>query len=460
VTKPAEAMNVLRELKSSPPFASAYGKRFIQRLQKTIEDDDKEKRRAIQAKQEAAKKEQAAKKIPRETKAKKEKPERVVKTDVPVKREKPVKKANTEKKVHIITRRNILIGAVIIVLAVGVRFAWPYVQPYFGGEQGSSKEEMHRNLVLSYAKNQVELKESFYNYYKNAQGQDDETAAASANEVLANAYCINLAGEDVSDYTDDQIEEIYVKLITAGELVNNSFNEPQAITDMKAVVSESGVAGLTSDTADGSDSQTQDSSTQVSQVNKMMDYQQRTAAQLTYDYSHFDFDDQEISEYVAEDMEKIFGYTVYDMSLSDSEKESYYELFLNKGFFANGELQRVESNPVAYGLPDLTPTIKLEINDDTQELSCTQQTLAAAASVTYELHNGKKTGYIVLRNDGIGTDFVQDDDGNSVSIQGDVFVNWGGKITCGEWYYNSGKLGFLVSDQKSGSLQYVYDIVY
>jgi hypothetical protein len=76
------------------------------------------------------------------------------------------------------------------------------------------------------------------------------------------------------------------------------------------------------------------------------------------------------------------------------------------------------------------------------------------------LHNGKKNGYIVFRNNGPGTDFVQDDDGNSVSIQGDVFLNWDGEITCGEWYYNSGKLGFLVSDQKSGSLQYVYDLVY
>jgi hypothetical protein len=365
-------------------------------------------------------------------------------------------KVKKEKKVHIITKRNIAIGVVIILLLVGAKFAAPYIMPYFNGEH-ESKEDVHRNLVLAYAKNQVELKNSFYNYYKNVLGDDAQTATATADETLANAYCINLANENVSDYTDDQIEEIYVKLLTAGDVVNNSFNEPQAITDLKATIAESGAAGLGTD---DSESEGVTSSQQVTLVNKMMEYQQRTAAQLTYNYTHFDFTDAEITEYVEEDMEKIFGYIVYDMKLSDSEKETYFASFEDKGLIADGALQRVDANPVTYQLPDLTPSIKLELDGSTLELSCSQQTVAPAASVTYELHDNSKIGYIVFRNNGTGIGFVQDDDGNSVTTQGDFFLNWNGEITCGEWYYNGTNVGFLVNEEKSGGVEYVYDLVY
>jgi hypothetical protein len=424
VTKPAEARAVIKELRSSPPFVSDYGKKFLEKLEKTAEIG------------------QSAKKP--------------VQPEPPAKPVK-VKKAKKEKKVHIITKRNIAIGVVIIILLVGAKVASPYILPYFNGEQ-ESKEDVHRNLVLAYAKNQVELKNSFYNYYKNVLGNDEQAAATAADDMLAGAYCINLANENVSEYTDDQIEEIYVKLITAGELVNNSFNEPQAITDLKATIAKSGMAGLGSDGE--SEDETVETSQQVNLINKMMDYQQRTAAQLTYDYSHFDFTDQEISEYVEEDMEKIFAYSIYDMTLEEGEKESYYSIFRDNGLIADGALQRVDTNPVTYNLPDLTPSIKLELNGSTQELTCSQQTLAPAASVTYELHDNNKIGYIVFRNNGTGIGFVQDDDKNSVTLQGDFFLNWDGEITCGEWYYNSANLGFLLNEQKAGGVQYVYDLVY
>jgi hypothetical protein len=126
----------------------------------------------------------------------------------------------------------------------------------------------------------------------------------------------------------------------------------------------------------------------------------------------------------------------------------------------DGVLQRVDTNPVTYNLPDLTPSIKLELNGSTQELTCSQQTLAPAASVTYELHDNNKIGYIVFRNNGTGIGFVQDDDKNSVTLQGDFFLNWDGEITCGEWYYNSANLGFLLNEQKAGGIKCVYDLVY
>ena len=428
ITKPKEAEAVLREVTEKPVFVSSYGLKFVEKLEKTAAG-------AKTAKPEPASKERKA----------------------------AAPKKKKEKKVHIITKRNIVIGSVIIAVLVAAKYVVPLVAPGFTAQESEEKENIHRNLVLAYAKNQVELQTSFYNYYKNVLGEEADAALADANGQLADAYCINLADENVSDYSDEQIEEIYVKLITAGELVNNSFNEPQAITDLKATIAKTGAAGTpgSDETQDPKEDALTEGGSKVGLVNKMMDYQQRTAAQLSYSYSRFDFSDEDVKEYVAEDMEKIFGYVIYDMELSDSEKEAYYSTFLDKGFFAGGSLIRLGTNPVENNLPDLTPNIKLKRADGTDEsISCSQQTLVPVASVAYELHNGKNDGYLVLRANGTGIGFIQDDDGNSVTTQGDFFLNWNGEITSGEWYYNSYQIGFLVNDQRDGGIQYVYDLAY
>lgn len=427
ITKPEEARTVLKEITGKPVFVSSYGLKFVEKLEKTAAGAKGAKDPKASGADQAA------------GSAKKKK----------------------EKKVHIITKRNIAIGAVIIALLVAAKFVVPIVMPELLAQEGEEKESIHRNLVLAYAKNQVELQNSFYNYYKNVLGEEADAALADANGQLAGAYCINLADENVADYSDEQIEEIYVKLITAGELVNNSFNEPQAITDLKATIAKAGAAGLSGSGEASEGEALTDGSGKVSLVNKMMDYQQRTAAQLTYSYSQFDFSDEDVKEYVSEDMEKIFGHVIYDMKLSDSEKETYYGAFLDAGFFDGSSLVRFGTNPVTYNLPDLTPNIKLKLADGSQQsVSCSQQTLAPVASVAYELHKGKKEGYLILRGNGTGIGFVQDDDGNSVTTQGDFFLDWGGKVTSGEWYYNSSQIGFLINDQKDGGIQYVYDLVY
>lgn len=424
ITKPAEARRVINELSGKQAFVSSYGKKFIEKLEKTAAGtaqpaNEGKKSKAV-----------------------------------------PVKK---EKKVHIVTKRNIAIGAVIIAVLVAAKFVVPLVLPQFSTQEGEEKENVHRNLVLAYAKNQVELQSSFYNYYKNVLGEEAEAAMADANGQLAEAYCINLADENVSDYSDKQIEEIYVKLITAGELVNNSFNEPQAITDLKTTIAQSGAAGMPGN--DGgekpADGTAADTGAKVNLVNKMMDYQNRTAAQLTYNYGKFDFSDAEVKEYVAEDMEKTFGHVVYDMKLSDSEKESYYDAFVSAGLIEDSALVRFGTSPIEHNLPELTPGIKLKQAEGAEEtIFCSQQTLVPVASVAYELHNGTKDGYLILRGNGTGIGFIQDDDGNSVTMQGDFFLNWNGEITVGEWYYNSSQIGFLVNDQKDGGIQYVYDLAY
>lgn len=428
VTDPAEARKVLKEVSEKPVFVSSYGMKFVEKLEKAAAE---EKHASVADDLE-------------DTKKKKKKPQK-------------------EKKVHIITRRNILIGAVLIAVLAAARFIVPQVFPGFMGEQVGEKEDIRRNLVLAYAKNQVELQTSFYNYYKNVLGEDHETALTHANSQLAEAYCINLADEKVSGYSDEQIEEIYVKLITAGELVNNAFNEPQPITDLKAVIAQSAAAGVpgssTEETPAGEVDVDVDN--KVNLVNKMMDYQQRTAAQFAYNYGQFDFDESEIREYVIEDMEKTFGYVIYDMKLGEGDKEAYYNAFQQAGFFDDGTLVRSGTNPIEHNLPDLTPTVKIKSDDGKEEtVTCSQQTLVPVASVAYELHKDKKKGYLILRGNGDGIGFVQDDDGNSVTVQGDFFLNWNGKTTRGEWYYNRAHIGFLISEQKAGGIENVYDLVY
>ena len=426
ITKPAEARIVLQEVTGKPFFVSSYGLKFVEKLEKTVAEGQLSEN----------------------------------KTDTSA-GGRGQKKA--EKKVHIITRRNIWIGVVLIALIVAGRFAVPRILPLLNGTSQQDAEDVRRNLVLAYAKNQVELQTSFYNYYKNVLGEESETALASANAQLSEAYCINLADENVAGYTDEQIEDIYVKLITAGELVNNSFNEPQAITDLKETIAQAGISGTPGSDANENpaDQPAEGADVKVNLINKMMDYQQRIAAQLNYSYSRFDFTESEVTEYVAEDMEKMFGQVIYDMKLSDSDKQAYYTVFQDAGLFQGGSLIRFGSNPVEHNLPDLTPTIKIRLADAQEvTLNCSQQTLAPVASIAYELHDGQKQGYLVLRGNGTGIGFVQDDDGNSVTTQGDFFLSWNGTVTDGEWYYNGTQIGFLVNDEKIGGIQYVYDLVY
>ena len=440
VSKPNEAKAVLEEIEGQPIFVSSYGLKFVEKLEKTAAGASASgnKHQTQGAATNNKKNISAAEKKQKKT-----------------------------KKVHIITKRNIIIGMVLIAVLVAAKFVVPMVMPSLTGEETDDTEDVRRNLVLTYAKNQVELQAKFYNYYKDVVGQEADAALASANEQLATAYCINLADEHVSGYTDEQIEEIYVKLITAGELVNNSFNEPQQITDLKATIAQASAAGVlgedvpTQGTPSADSDQSTDSGSKVNMINKMMEYQQRTAAQLTYGYSQFDFEQTDVEEYVVEDMQKMFEHVIYDIQLSDDDKLAYYDAFVEKGFFMEGALVRLQTNPTVYNLPELTPSIKI-VDADGKEtaLSCSQQTLAPAASVGYELHDGKKTGYLILRGNGTGIGFIQDDDGNSVTTQGDFFLNWNGTVTSGEWYYNSVQLGFLVNDQKSGGIQYVYDLVY
>lgn len=421
ITKPAEAKAVLDELKREPKFLSEYGAKFVEKLEKTAEPLNR------------------SKKQPKKSEA-----------QTPAK----AKKSGKGKKVHIITRRNIIIGLVIIALLVLAKLFVPGLL-----EKKSEEEQIHRNLVLAYAKNQVELQNSFYQYYKNVLGETEDAALTSANEAITNAYEMNLADENVIKFSDKEIEDIYVRLLAAGDIEGQGFNEPQEITDLKQTIAESHLGNVSGSA--GAQGEEAEKDSQVGLVNQMMDYQHRLAAQLAYSYSRFGFDEADVTEYVTEDMEKIFGTVIYDMQLSDAEKEAYYSDYYARGFFDGKSLVRLSSNPIEHALPDLTPTIKLAYEDGkTVEVTCSQQTVAPVASVAYELHAGNKSGYLLFRNNGEGTDYIQDDDGNSVTMQGELFLDWDGEVIVGEWYYNSLQLGCLVEDAKKLNIQYVYEIKY
>ncbi|MDD6037323.1 MAG: hypothetical protein PUD20_00780 [bacterium] len=421
ITKPREAKAVLDELKREPKFLSAYGEKFVEKLEKTAESLT------------------GSKKQPKKSQ-----------TQNRAKVKKPVK----ENKIHIITRRNIIIGVVIIALLVLAKLFVPGLL-----EKKGEEEQIHRNLVLAYAKNQVELQNSFYHYYKDVLGEADEAALTAANNVITNAYEMNLADENVIKFSDKEIEDIYVRLLAAGDIEGQGFNEPQEITDLKQTIAQSAAGNVSGSL--GAQGEEAEKDAQVGLVNRLMDYQHRMATQLAYSYSQFGFDAADVTEYATEDMEKIFGSVIYDMELSEAEKEAYYSDYYARGFFDGNSLVRLTTNPIDHALPDLTPTIKLVYEDGkTVEVTCSQQTLAPIASVAYELHAGNKKGYLVFRNNGSGSDFVQDDDGNSVTMQGEVFLNWDGEVTVGEWYYNSLQLGCMVGDKRELNIQYVYEIKY
>lgn len=421
ITKPGEAKAVLDELKEQPKFLSAYGEKFVEKLEKTAEPLN------------------SSKKQPKKSK-----------TQSPAKGKKPAK----ENKVHIITKRNIIIGVVIIALLVLVKLFVPGIM-----DKKSEDEQIHRNLVLAYAKNQVELQNSFYHYYKDVLGEADEAALTAANNVITNAYEMNLADENVIKFSDKEIEEIYVRLLAAGDIEGQGFNEPQEITDLKMKISQTSAGNVAG--GEGAQGEEAEKDLQVGLINSLMDYQHRMATQLDYSYRQFGFDQADVAEYVTEDMEKIFGSVIYDMELTDVEKEAYYGDYYARGFFDGNSLVRLSTNPIEHALPDLTPTIRIvKMDGKTEEVTCSQQTLAPVASVAYELHAGNKKGYLVFRNNGSGSDFVQDDDGNSVTMQGEVFLNWDGQVTVGEWYYNSLQLGCMVGDKRELNIQYVYEIKY
>ncbi len=374
-----------------------------------------------------------------------------------------VKKTGSSSSVHIITKKNIAVVAVAVLLVCVVVLGLK-LSGVIGGKDKVGGDNEMRNLVMGYAANQVSLKSELYNYYLNVQGLDDARAQELAATDISTAYAMDVTVLNLESVSDEYIEKIYTALVTAGDIENGAYNEPAAVTELKNRLSAAG-AVKASDSSSGADAasaepeKTEDA-LKVNLINQLMDYEQRVAAALNYEYSHFGMDDSEISEYVIEDMEQTFDKVLYDMTLTDEEKIMYFDSLITKGLFEGGKLVRFDSDPAAYELPNLTPSIYLVTGDEKERLTCIQESVAPVYSVAYRLTDGSKEGYLIFRSNENMSVVLNDDSGNGTFMQGDVLLNWGGKTTLGEWYYNSGKIGFAIGDDLGDGIEYIYEIVY
>lgn len=456
---PNEAAALLAELGDNHGFATAFGLNFIKKLKATAEtapknntvDSSAEVKSNISTKSE----EKSSKESTGEAPAKK-------------KETKPKKDNTNKSKIHVITVRNVIIVAVIAVVAVAASIIVPKVlgvPSLFSCAPASTPENEHRNLVLQYAKNQLQLQGQLISYYKASAGIDTQVARTEANNTLANAYAMNLADENVPDMSDKEIEDIYNALMMAGDIEAGGFNEPAMITELREKIALSQAAGIT----DASDATNIDNITdeaeltkaKVELVNRMMDYQARIASQYRYDYSHFGLDADDIQECVSEDMEKMFTDVIYDATLSDGEKELYYDSYIKAGTLVSTGPVEIATSPKTFSLPDLTPQVELVFDNGFKATAqCSQQTIAPKSEVTYALYGDSIGGYMMFRANGTGTDYIQDENGNTVMVQGEFYMKIDNQITVGNWYVNANKIGIIVDDYHFGDVVCVYDIVY
>ncbi len=464
---PDEAKKLLAELGSDHGFTTDYGLKFIEKLKKAAGISDSLKDEVSDAK--PSQKNTSKEKVNNTAEAKKAK-ETV--------NSKPKRQKGARTKIHLLTKRNIIIVAIIAVLAVAgsVLMAVGIIPKPTGCASGASmisETDSHRNLVLQYAKNQLTLRESMITYYKNSQGMTADKAKIEANNILANSYAMNLADENVPSMSDSEIEETYRALMLAGDIEAGGFNEPEAITKLKEAIEQAKASGViapdskTDNQDDTDEAYSADQKTVL--LNQMIDYQDRLSIQFACDYNHYGLSEGEIVENVAEDMEKLFVTPVYNALLdedenpvlSESEKTMYYDSYAKMGLIDSHGPIRLSSSPSYYNLPELTSQVTLNFqNGFSATTYASQQTVAPKAQVTYEFLGSNINGYITLRANGTGSDYIQDDDGNTVIVQGDLYMVLDNQITIGSWYVNSGKIGILVDDTRFGEIECVYNIKY
>ncbi len=421
------ARAALESLGDDPGFESDYGRKFVEKLKRAAGGTAKPSKGA--------------------------------------KSQKPKKGSQGAQSLHVVTVRNILI-VIVAVLVIGVIAG---VVKHFGSgsDNKNGDADTARNLVMGYAANQVNLKAELYNYYLNVQGEDEKRAKALAETKISEVYAIDVSVMNLEKMSDEYIGNLYAVLVNSGEIENGAYNEPAAVTELKKELNIADATG-TSNTAEQTGNEgityeeqgNADDALKVNLINRLMDYQQRIATALTYEYSHFGMDDSEIEEYVIEDMEQMFGNVIYDMTLTEEEKIMYFETEAARGIFGGGDLLRFNPDPAAYELPDLTPSVNLVTGGEKIRLTCIQESTAPVYSVAYRLTDGKKEGYLMFRGNENMSVVLNDDSGNGTFVQGDVLLNWDGKITLGEWYFNAGKIGFSIGDELGDGVEYIYEIVY
>ncbi len=249
--------------------------------------------------------------------------------------------------------------------------------------------------------------------------------------------------------------------------MNGAYQEPPEVTAMKKLIEDARATGLMASEvsedntpAAGSPNDEETAAVKVSLINQLMDYQYKTAEALAYEYSRFSLDDGEVEEYVEEDMEKMFGSSIYYMELTEEEKLMYYDSFMERGLFSNRRVKRFSSSPAEYLLPELTPRIMVTLDGTEEELHTIQESIAPVASVAYRLLGRGGEGYLVLRGNADESSILLDSFDEQTYIQGDFLLNLNGIVTMGEWFKDGMEIGLLVDGNRAGRISNVYELVY
>lgn len=446
VSDPGQARRILASIKAHPQtFRSPYGKKFIEKLEKASASMDA---LAFTA-ENTAKKPQTGR---QETQVKEKPPkEKRIKEKRPRKQKEPQADGQQKGKLQIFTVRNFVIGIVVIVGIVAFSLAAPRL---FSLNDGSNNNnDIKRTMVTAYAKGQADLKSQLYTYYFNVVGEAEEEAKKDAEEGMKK-YVMDLSDRTISAMTDDEIKDVYQQLVDGGDIQNNSFVEPAAITVLKEKLQ---AAGLANQTGNGVEGET----AIVAAVNNMMDYQERLYYSLFRNYSLLNDKADDCEAYANEDLTAMFGDIVYDYKMSEDDKKTYYESFVKKGLIKDNQVVRFSTDPTAYNLPDLTPAIEVSIKGgEARAYRTSMISYAPAASVFYEIYSDKEKGYICFRNNGDKSKYIQLDEDTSVTAQGDFFILIGDESYSGDWFYNKQDIGLLMNGDKDSKISYVYDLTY
>lgn len=354
-------------------------------------------------------------------------------------------------KFQIFTIRNFTIGVIIIACVIVFSIFAPKL--FSLRSSGDGNGDIRRNMVTAYAKNQADLKEKLYTYYFNVVGESEEEAERDAQKGIGH-YVLDLSDRTISSLPDSEISDIYKELSEGGDIQNNSFVEPSEISVLKEKLLAAGLADKSGNGVEGE-------TAVESAINSMMDYQERIFYSLCYGYALLEYSDEDSQEFALEDMKEMFGEVIYSYNMTEDEKRKYYDSFVKKGLIKDNQVVRFSTDPTAYNLPELTPVVEISIKGEkTKAYQSSMISYAPAASIFYEIHSGKESGYICFRNNGKNSKYISLDEETSVTVQGDFFLLTKSGLCTGEWFYNKQDIGILINGDSSSMISYVHDLSY
>ena len=454
ISRPEQAKRILTTIQAHPEtFRSPYGRKFVEKLEKAAGKADQTTRNTAAVRTPAGSGAGSPANTTSGSSISPPSPEQTGTKKTKSRKPKLKKDGSTAKSnIQIFTMRNFVIG--IIIIAGIVVFSLYGAKLFsFNNDSAGGNGDIKRTMITSYAKNQAELKARLYTYYFNVAGQPEDEAKNQAEKDIGN-YALDLSERSVSGMSDSEIADVFKQLEEGGDIKNNSFVEPAAITVLKEKLFEAGISGNSSNGSDGE-------TAMAAALNNMMLYQERMYYSLCHNYELLAFESEDSKAFAMDDMTAMFGEIIFDKDLSEEDKEGSFELFQKRGLIKDNQIVRFSTDPTASNLPELTPAIEISINKEAAKAyRCSMISYAPAASVFYEFHSDNESGYLCFRNNGTNTKYVQLDKDTTVTVQGDFFMVSGSDITRGEWFYHKQSIGLLLDGSQDSLISYVYDLTH